>query len=163
MSSILVSNSLFSILHRPCEYCKFKSSIGLTKVNTMSNIFDDEVYSTNSANHLFQDLIKDLDLEDIITYIDFDESLVGDTRAENPKGESAEMLSKTWKRYVNTAEHTLDVTTQRLCRYDDPNLSPNYSTNGRMLYCKRINKWFFMNNFYTTSKTGKSTLGITCV
>ena len=161
ISSILASQSLYSTLHRACEDCTFKSLIGSTKVNFIRHIFDDECIR-NSDGNTFELIIKDLNVGNSLLDADFDDFMVSATHAENPKGVSAEMLSKIWRIDLKSAERTLNVITQRLHRSDNLNLSQNYSTNDRMIQYKRINQWFYMNTFFATSKAGISTLGNTC-
>ena len=76
----------------------------------------------NTANDA-DNFLQDLDLENTIGDIDFDEIMIGATHDESHKGVSAEILSKIWKIDLNTAERTLDVTIQRLHRSIDPSLS----------------------------------------
>ena len=78
------------------------------------------------------------------------------------KGIDAEHLSKTWRIDVETAERTLDITSQHSMQKDNPTLSRNYGTNDRMLRYKRINEYFSMDTFFATKTAGKSSRGNTC-
>ena len=55
-----------------------------------------------------------------------------------------------------TAKKTLDVTSQRSVRTDNPKLSRNFSTNDRTLRYKHLKEHFFMDTFFATIKAGKS-------
>ena len=61
--------------------------------------------------------------------LDLDSFFASATHAEAPKGISADKLSKVWKIYLDSTKRTLDVTTQRRKRSNDPTLSRSYSTN----------------------------------
>ena len=80
-----------------------------------------------------------------------------------PKGVSAQQLSKVWRIDLETARRTLEVTTQHVKRSENPNLSRNYSTNDRMLRYKRIREHFFMDTFFASKKSGKSSRGNQCM
>ena len=81
--------------------------------------------------------------------------------AEPSKGVSAEYLSKIWRIDMQTAKRTLDATSQRCKRAEDPTLARNYPTNDRMLRYKRIKEHFFMDTFFASKKSGKSLRGFT--
>ena len=85
------------------------------------------------------------------------------TTASQPKGITAEKLSKVWKIDLEEAKKTVKVTTQHRKHSDNPNLTRNYSTNDRMLRYRRINRHFFMDTFFAAAKAGKSTRGHTCM
>ena len=161
ISSIFTPQSLYYTLQRSCEDSKFKSSIGATNTNTSHNIFDSDPIPTPD-NETFDAMIKELGRGDLNSDDNFDDIMVSATHAENPKGVSADMLSKIWRIDLESAKRTLDVTSQHLHRSDNPNLSRNYSTNDRMLRYKRINQWFYMDTFFATSKAGTSTRGNSC-
>ena len=83
---------------------------------------------------------------------------------------SADQLSKVWKIDRNSAQRTLDVTSQHYKRKLNPALSINYPTGDRMLRYKRLKYFFFVETFFVTQNTsGKkkgrrttSELGHTC-
>ena len=56
----------------------------------------------------------------------------------------------------------LEVTLQLNHQYPDSNLSRNFGTNDRMLRYKRINTYFFSNNFWVTNIV-KSIRSFTCM
>jgi hypothetical protein len=88
--------------------------------------------------------------------------MVSAAHAGRTKGVKAEHLAKTWRIDLETAQKTLDITSQKSTRTDNPTLSRNYSTNDRMLRYKRVNEYFFMGTFFATKKAKKSSRGHTC-
>ena len=85
------------------------------------------------------------------------------TSASHVKGVTAEHLSKIWKIDKDTANRTIDVTTQRVRRSDDPSLARNFSTNDRMLRYRRLKEHFYMDTFFATKKAGVSSHGNSCM
>ncbi len=83
------------------------------------------------------------------------------TFASTSQGVSSKHLAKVWRISQKQAERTLEVTSQRLRRSEDPKLSRNYSTNDRMLRYKRVHEYFFMDTFFATGKVGKTSRGFT--
>ena len=71
-------------------------------------------------------------------------------------------LSKIWRIDENTAKQTLDITSQKSVRTDNPKLYCNYGTNDWMLRYKHLNEHFFMDMLFATSKAKKSLHGHTC-
>ena len=63
---------------------------------------------------------------------------------------------------METAQWTIDITSQNCGRSDNPNLSWNFTTNDKMIRYKHINEFFFMDTFFATRKAGKSSHGHTC-
>ena len=88
-------------------------------------------------------------------------SSLGLPNASNPTGMTKNHLSKIWRIDANTAEKTLDVTTQLLRRSQDSTLLRNYTTGDQMLHYKRINLYFFIDNFFVHNKKGKPSRGYT--
>ena len=62
---------------------------------------------------------------------------------------------------MQKAKRTLNATSQRCKRAEDPTLTRNYPTNDRMLRYKRIKEHFFMDTFFASKKSGKSLRGFT--
>ena len=61
------------------------------------------------------------------------------------------------------AQLTIDNATQRCVRKTNPSLKRDFSTNYRMLRCKRLDKYFYMDTFHATeSKTLNSLRKNTC-
>jgi len=73
----------------------------------------------------------DLDVPSI-GELNFDSFLASAAHAEPPKGVSAKQLSKVWQIDLETAEQTLNVTSQHCKRNEDHSYSRNFSTNDRM-------------------------------
>ena len=78
-------------------------------------------------------------------------------------GTSQGVTSKIWRIDADTARKTLDITTQKIIRKDNPKISRNYGTNDRMLRYKHLKEYFFMDTLFATSKSKKSSRGHTCV
>ena len=90
-------------------------------------------------------------------YYDPDDIFVSAAHAGRHQGVKAEHLAKFWRIDIEQAKDTLNITTQRSVRTSDPKLSRNYGTNDRMLRYKRIDEYFYMDTFFATAKSGKST------
>ena len=150
VSSVLDPATLASSLSERGEIGRFMASIGSTNAVDCDYLFD---------------IAESLDTNEpvCIGEIDLDPFFVSSAHADRPKGVSAEQLSKVWRIDLETAKRTLEVTTQRCQRSEDPTLSRNYSTNDRMLRYKRINEHFFMDTFFATKKAGKSSRGNNCM
>ena len=88
---------------------------------------------------------------------DPDDIFVSAAHAGIHQGVKAEHLDKVWRIDIEQANDTLYITTQRSVRTSDPKLSRNYRTNDRMLRYKRIDEYFYMDIFFATEKSGKST------
>ena len=94
--------------------------------------------------------------------MDLDEHLVGAAHAKKHGGVDAGHLYKIWNIDTEASERTLRVTTQKSQHTYNPKLSRNYDTNKRMLLYKRIHESLFMDTFFATKKSGKSSRGHTC-
>ena len=99
-------------------------SIGATDVDDDNYLFNDSNLYDTSEN-------TDKILDEIMI------SAVHGTfcaaHATQPKGVTAQDLSRLWRIDLETAKRTLEVTTQLQRREDDPSLTRNYKTNDRML------------------------------
>ena len=141
------------------ELSKLKMAIGACDVNE-SPYLDDASIGTEptEASTDVSDIDATSEAEDEIDYasiLDDDsvlnEFMVGGTTYTKPSnGVSAKHLSKIWKISEKDAEKTINITTQRVVRTEDPALSHNYSSNDRMLRCKRLDSHFFMDTFCAT-------------
>ena len=87
---------------------------------------------------------------------DPDDILVSAEHSERHQGVKSEHISKVWIIDIDQVKYTLNITTQKSVRVDDPKLSRNYGMNDRMLRYKRININFYMDNLFATKKSGKS-------
>eukprot|EP00980_Cylindrotheca_fusiformis_P019051 scaffold6423_cov89-Cylindrotheca_fusiformis.AAC.1 len=130
-----------------------------------STFSDDQQDSYDESQPESNDDSEPFDLlyDGVITgEIDLEEFVASATHAGKPRTVDASKLSKIWKIDYDTAQRTLDATSQLNTRTDNANLSRNYGTNDRMLRYKRINQWFFMDTFFATKKARKSSRGNTC-
>ena len=64
-----------------------------------------------------------------------------------------ERLSKIWSIDIETANRTIDLTSQYVKHTGSDHLKQKYSTNDRMLWYKKIQFPFFMDKFQVTTKT----------
>ena len=173
ISPILNLETLASRLQDRVDLGKFQMAIGSTTLTDDGFLFGDD------TNDDFSDVdgADDEDSDDEMSpsellsqvldgavsgEIDLDEVMASATHARIRKGIDAQHLSKVWRIDLETAQRTLDATTQSCIRKDNPALSRNYHTNDRMLRYRRINEYFFMDTFFATKEAGKSSRGHTC-
>ena len=115
--------------------------------------------TTSKHGELLNQVIKELSAGDL----DHDSIFISASKAKcATKGVDAKHLAKVWKIDLETAERTIDVTSQRCRRVDDPKLSKNYSTSERMLRYRRIKEYFYMDTFFSKTKGRKLSRGHTC-
>jgi hypothetical protein len=98
--------------------------------------------------------------------LDFDELFqvgVSGTFASKTKGVEPSHLAKVWRIDHETAKRTIEVTSQLRKRPALEGLNRNYPTDDRMLRYKRIDDLFFMDTFFATKKSNKSSRGNTCM
>ncbi len=182
ISSVLASVSpiyddatLYERLSARSDVGKFKASIGSTDApNTVYLVEDDDTVATDPSTDASGDDNSDDDdyeharlLDEIYDKstkeeINLDDFLVSAAHARRTQGMDAAQLAKVWRISLDQAERTLDITTQTSVRTSDPKLSRNYGTNDRMLRYKRVNEYFFMDTFFATKKSGKSSRQNTC-
>ena len=84
--------------------------------------------------------------------------------ADTPKGVTAEHLRKVWRISDETAQQTLEVTSQLNKQDVNAYLSPCFGRNDRMLRYKRISSLFYTDTFFSSkaiSKRGFSMLSVT--
>ena len=94
--------------------------------------------------------------------MEIDDLFVASTTATPSRGVDAKHLAKIWRIDLETAEKTIELTTQRVKRSEGDRLSRNYGTSDRMLRYKRLDKYFFMDTFFATKNKGKSSRGHVC-
>jgi hypothetical protein len=94
--------------------------------------------------------------------IDLDDFMISASYAKMTRSVQAVHLSKVWRIDMETAERTLEITSQKCNRKPSTELSQNYATNDKMLRYKRIKEFFFMDTFCATKKAGKSSRGNAC-
>ena len=174
VSPIYDPQSLCEKLQSARDVSTFKVNIGATVANEEEYLFDpdshviedgydtDEVSSSSKEVEVMNTTLDELLENNVSGQLDLDEIMVSAAHARPRKGVDASHLSKVWRIDVDTAQRTLDVTTQGSVRRDNPVLSRNYSTNDRMLRYPRINEYFFMDTFFATKHGGKSSRGHTC-
>jgi hypothetical protein len=168
VSPILNDQTLYSRMAERANLGKFQASIGSTNVTNneylVETVEDDDTSTNDDDDSSTEDdlLFDELYKGSLTGKIDLDDIMVSAAHAERSQGIDAKHLSKTWRIDLETAERTLDITSQKSVRKDNPTLSRNYGTNDRMLRYKRINEYFFMDTFFSTKKAGKSSRGHTC-
>ena len=91
--------------------------------------------------------------------IDLDELMLIESYARMPKGVDVKHLAKTWRIDLDLAKRLLDITSHNSAQTYNPTLSRNYGTNNHMLQYKHTKDNFFMETFFSTKKSGKSTQG----
>jgi hypothetical protein len=147
---------------------KFQASIGSTNATSGDYLVeDDETQATepstdDDTSTGSEDLLDELYEESLQGEIDLDEIMISAAHAGQTTGLTAANLAKTWRINLESAERTIDITSQHSERKDNPTLSRNYGTNNRMLRYKRVHEYFFMDTFFATKKVGKSSRGHNC-
>ena len=81
--------------------------------------------------YFFQTLANSLQID-----IDLDVFLASSSHSELQQNTTSKNLIKVWQIYLKNAGNTLDVTSKIFGRTDNPDLSQNYSNNGKMLRYK---------------------------
>jgi hypothetical protein len=168
VSPILNDQTLYDMMAERAHLGIFQAAIGSTNITNSDYLVDDddsEATEPCSDNDSLEedDLLYDSIYEESLRgELDLDDIMLSAAHAGRSKGINAEQLSKTWRINLETAARTLDVTSQKSTRKDNPTLSRNYGTNDRMLRYKRLNEYFFMDTFFATKKAGKSSRGHTC-
>ena len=167
ISPILNDQHLYQRLQQRSDMGRFGMSIGSTNASSSEFLVHDddsttEIDEDNALNESDDHTLDELFASMTKGEIDLDDIMISATHASKPKGTDAAHLSKIWRIDLETAERTLDITSQNSKRTDDPKLSRNYGTNDRMLRYKRISEYFFMDTFFATKKAGRSSRKNTC-
>ena len=128
------------------------------------SITDNEKTSKDEAS---QDEYEHLDIDEIYdksmnNQLNLDDLMVSAVHGGRHQGIKPSDLAKLWRIDEDTAAKTIDITSQRSVRTDNPKLSRNYGTNDRMLRYKHLKHHFFMDTLFATSKADKSSRGNTC-
>lgn len=89
--------------------------------------------------------------------------VIGASHHDKPKGITPARLAEVFKIDEPTARRTIQVTTQRIRRTDDPSLTRNFSNNDRALRYRYIKDHFFTDTMFSTKKVGPSRRGNTCM
>jgi hypothetical protein len=171
VSPILNDQTLYSRMAERANLGRFQASIGSTNATDSAYLVetvddndtqDDETRNDDDSSNEDDLLFDDIYEGSLRGEIDLNKIMVSAAHAGRSKGIDAEHLSKTWRIDLETAKRTLDITSQKSMRKENPTLSRNYGTNDRMLRYKRINEYFFMDTLFATKKAGKSSRGHTC-
>eukprot|EP00980_Cylindrotheca_fusiformis_P023992 scaffold11310_cov84-Cylindrotheca_fusiformis.AAC.1 len=135
INPILAPSSLAQALHERAHLGNYCASVGAT--------------TALKGNVLLPE--QDDDLEAVLAgQIDLDEFFVSSATATSTRGVDASHLAKVWRIDLNTAQSTIDTTSQRCVRPNSNALNRNYSTNDRMLRYKRIHSHLFMDTLLAT-------------
>ena len=119
--------------------------------------------NTNDPHIINEDsFLDDLFQKSLKGELDIDDIMVCAMHAGKYDGIKPEHLSKIWRIDMDTARKTLDITSQRSVRKDNPKLSRNYGTNDRMLRYKHLKDYFFMDTLFATKKASVSSIDHTC-
>jgi len=152
---------LAELLEERARDGKFMMSVGSTDGYIGKFLFDkdgeddDEAGSGESASDSGTD-------GDCLDEDELDGFMASSTHARVKRNIGVDHLSKVWKIDPDTAQRTLDITSQNAVHQTVPNLSRNFGTNDRSLRYKRISEYFFTDTFFATKKLGKSTRGNAC-
>ena len=90
-----------------------------------------------------------------------DDIMVSAVHSGNHHGVQAKHLANLWHIYKHMANKTLDITSQRCVRKENPKLFCNLITNDRTLRYKHLKEHFYMDTLFATSKAGNSSRGNT--
>ena len=139
----------------------FSMSAGATVVHVgtfLDSLTNNSKINATDENGAINELFK----KSISGHLDLNLIMVSASEAGQTKDLDPNILSKLWKIEYDEAVRTLDVTSQQYLRNNNPKLARNYGTNDRMLCYKHINEYFFMDTFFATKKSKKSSRGHTC-
>jgi hypothetical protein len=166
VTNTLNDQALYNKLKERAEQGTFAVNVGSTNATPsvfVQTVNDDEESDEEDTSDDDDWDFNILDSEDLEDYTEeLDTFMASAATAGKAKGVDPAHLSKIWRISYDDAKRTIDVTSQRSVRTQDPTLSRNYGTNDRMLRYKRINTHFFMDTFFATKKGGKSSRGNTC-
>ena len=81
---------------------------------------------------------------------------MSDVHAERHEGVEVDHIYKVRIIDIEQVKDTLEITTHKSVRTNSPKIPRNYITNDCMIRYKRINEYFYMDNFFATKKSGKS-------
>ena len=86
---------------------------------------------------------------------DPDDIFVSDVHAERHEGVEVDHIYKVRIIDIEQVKDTLEITTHKSVRTNSPKIPRNYITNDCMIRYKRINEYFYMDNFFSTKKVRK--------
>ena len=167
VNPLLTNESLYHRLSSRNALSQFQTAIGSTNASEHKHIIpDDAPTSCNMSidDHIADDnvLLDKIFKESNDGTLDVDNIMMSAVHAGRHQGVKAKHLAKIWRIDEDMAKKTLDITSQRSVRTDNPKLSRNFSTNDRTLRYKHLKDHFFMDTLFATSKAGKSSRGNTC-
>ena len=176
VSGTLDDLNLCALLEQQARIGQYKMSIGATTVTGLD--LDDDLSASSSSECSCDDDECSCDMSPPLSDLEFIQDLAQDdltiddfmasaASAGERRGVKPDHLSKIWRISHEEAKATLEATSQKSIRTDNPKLSRNYGTNDRMLRYRRIRDYFFMDTFFATKrrknkKYGTSTRGNTC-
>ena len=142
-------------------------SIGSTNASEIKHVVHDDSLINDNVDLDSSSADEDMLLDKIFKESDdgtfnVDDIMVSAVHAGRHQGVQAKDLAKLWRIDEPTAKKTLDITSQKEVRTDNPKLSRNFSTNDRTLRYKHLKEYFYMDTLFATSKSGKSSRGNTC-
>ena len=124
INPILDASTLTQLLQNRATNGKFAIFIEVTDAHEDNYLFNDSnVYDTSENTDKILDEIM----------ISAAHGTFCAAHATQPKGITAQDLSRVWRIDLETAKRTLEVTTQLQRKKDDQSLTRNYKTNDRML------------------------------
>jgi hypothetical protein len=153
-----------------CNLGKFQIAIGSTTCSDQTFLAEDIQPRDDMVCDEFSQ-IEELDEPTLLNMLhsesntgefDLDDIMVSAVQEGPCKGVDKAHLAKIWRINEDTAQKTIDITTQRSVRSDNPKLSRNYGTNDRMMRYKHLNEYFYMDTLFATSKSKKTIRGNTC-
>ena len=167
VNPLLNDETLYERLSNRKELSEFQIAIGSTNASASKYIVPDDVHTSDETPTNLDGIYEDTLLTSIINEsnagtFDIDDIMVSAVHAGHHHGVQEKHLAKLWRIDEHTAKKTLDITSQRSVRKENPKLSCNFSTNDRTLRYKHLKEHFYMDTLFATSKAGKSSRGNTC-
>ena len=158
------------------------ASVGVKNYSKSYHLVDDAMVATKMESDMESDLEpvlesgsmvspdkeQEITMEDADTFnfeqdqVDFGDIRASATHASLHHGINAKHLIKIWQINLEMVWRTLDITSQNFCQKNSPKISHNYPMNDNMLQYKCIKEYFFMDTFFMTKKSGKTSCRHTC-
>ena len=167
VNPLLTDESLYERLINRNEVSQFQTAIGSTYASKYDHAMPNDTCATDEISPDYNCADEDELLDKIFEEsnegtLDLDDIMVSAVHAGRHQGVNAKHLAKIWRIDEHTAKRTLDATSQRSVRTENPKLSRNFSTNDRTLRYKHLKEHFFMDTLFATSKAGKYSRKNTC-
>ena len=150
------------------ELSQLKRAVGSTYSFDTIHLADDDLSDTTSPEHHEVEHMDVQQIHDSLYQhskegtINVDDIIVSAVHAGRHQGVKPPHLAKLCHIGENTAKQTLDITSQKSVRTDNPKLSRNYGTNDWILRYKHLKEHFFMDTLFATSKAKRFSRGHTC-